>query len=164
MKSTAMRRAQAGFTLIELMIVVAIIGILAAVALPAYQDYTVKSKWAANLAEVEGIKTAIKTCMNDEASDGTKCDEVAELNNYGFPGTELPKPKYAAAALTLTGAAANAAASPPTSGSVTINFTGTSDVKSLVYEGKCEVNKGGNIVCEKTGNDTLGQYVKTTGR
>ena len=160
MKSTVMRRAQAGFTLIELMIVVAIIGILAAVALPAYQDYTVKSKWAANLAEVEGIKTAIKTCMNDEASDGSKCDTVAELNNYGFPGTVLPTPRYATAALTLTGAAAVA----PASGSVTINFTGKSDVKSLVYEGKCEVNTGGNIVCEKTANDTLGQYVKTTGR
>ncbi len=160
MKSNMMRRAQAGFTLIELMIVVAIIGILAAVALPAYQDYTVKSKWAANLAEVEGIKTAIKTCMNDEAGDGTKCDAVAELNNYGFPGTVLPTPRYATAALTLTGAAGVA----PASGSVTINFTGTSDVKSLVYEGKCEVNTGGNIVCEKTSTDTIGQYVKTTGR
>ena len=157
----ARRVAQKGFTLIELMIVVAIIGILAAVALPAYQDYTVKSKWAANIAEVEGVKTAIKTCMNDEAGDGSKCDTVAELNEYGFPGTVLPKPRYAAAALTLTGAAPVA----PASGSVTINFTGTSDVKSLVYAALCEVNAGGNIVCDAvSGTDTLSKYVKGTGR
>jgi type IV pilus assembly protein PilA len=53
------RRAQQGFTLIELMIVVAIIGILAAVALPAYQDYTKRSRVSEGLALAGGAKTAL---------------------------------------------------------------------------------------------------------
>ena len=66
MKSMKMvKKAQAGFTLIELMIVVAIIGILAAVAIPSYQDYVAKSKFAAALAEVAPAKTGFEVALND---------------------------------------------------------------------------------------------------
>ena len=55
----SMQMAQKGFTLIELMIVVAIIGILAAVALPAYQDYTVRAKVTEGLSLAASAKTAV---------------------------------------------------------------------------------------------------------
>ena len=54
-----MKQIQQGFTLIELMIVVAIIGILAAVALPAYQDYTVRAKVSELILQASGFRTSI---------------------------------------------------------------------------------------------------------
>ncbi len=68
------RSAQKGFTLIELMIVVAIIGILAAVALPAYQDYTVRAKVSELILAGSAYKTAIAEkyqADNDSASAGS---------------------------------------------------------------------------------------------
>ena len=150
-----MKRIQQGFTLIELMIVVAIIGILAAVALPAYQDYTTKSKWASNLSDLEGVKTAIKTCLNDNAGDGTVCDTVADLEKFGFAGTALPTPKYGSL-VALTGAAGN----------VNVGFTGTAEVKSFVYSADCAIDAGGNITClAKSGSDTIPEkFIRGTGR
>jgi len=78
-----MKKAQQGFTLIELMIVVAIIGILAAVAIPAYQDYTVRAQVSEGLSLASGAKTAMAEFYNqrgtfpsDNASLGCRLQEI----------------------------------------------------------------------------------------
>lgn len=61
----SMKKVQQGFTLIELMIVVAIIGILAAIAIPAYQNYLKKSKFTEVIQASAGLKVAVETCAQD---------------------------------------------------------------------------------------------------
>jgi type IV pilus assembly protein PilA len=63
-----MQQAQKGFTLIELMIVVAIIGILAAVAVPAYQTYTNKAKFSEVVSATAPYKLGIETCYQEQGS------------------------------------------------------------------------------------------------
>jgi type IV pilus assembly protein PilA len=101
-----MKRVQQGFTLIELMIVVAIIGILAAVALPAYQDYTVRAR----VSEAMVMADAAKTTVAENAANGaaslssgwtspTSTENVASVNIDSTTGTISIKTTAKAGAL-----------------------------------------------------------------
>jgi type IV pilus assembly protein PilA len=82
-----MKRVQQGFTLIELMIVVAIIGILAAVALPAYQDYTTRAKISEVMLAADGCKTGVAEYLQANnafppTTDAAGCNSTANVSKY----------------------------------------------------------------------------------
>lgn len=104
--------AQKGFTLIELMIVVAIIGILAAIAIPQYQNYIAKSQVSRAVAELGSIKTAFEDCLNNGKTVVGACD-------LGYTGSSI---------MSLTAPAVTTAGTAPTTAvtnTVALTSTGT---------------------------------------
>ncbi len=87
MQLKARTQAQKGFTLIELMIVVAIIGILAAVALPQYRTYTSRAKAANAITVGDAYKSAVALCIQEQGGSATGCS----LGAKGIPGTVATK-------------------------------------------------------------------------
>ena len=84
-------KLQKGFTLIELMITVAIVGILAAVALPAYQDYTIRAQASEGLILAEGMKTAVAEYHANKGvlpASNTEAGTASQAGKY-VSGTEV---------------------------------------------------------------------------
>jgi type IV pilus assembly protein PilA len=92
----SMQKMQKGFTLIELMIVVAIIGILAAVALPAYQDYTARAQSAEAITLLDGLKIPTTEAFSNNVL-ATACSTTASVPNTAV--SPLPSNAVAAGAL-----------------------------------------------------------------
>lgn len=111
--------AQKGFTLIELMIVVAIIGILAAIAIPQYQNYIAKSQVSRAMAETGAIKTAYEDCLNNGKTAVAACD----LGWTGSNILSLSAPATSTAGTAVTAAVTNTAALSAT-GTIAGTFAG----------------------------------------
>ena len=122
---------QKGFTLIELMIVIAIIGILAAIAIPQYQNYVAKSQVSRVMAETGAIKTAIETCVL-EGKTAAQCQiGWTKSNLLAADATEDPTPT---AADTKQGGLRISYPTAAAAGTITAVF-GQSAAQAIVGEG-----------------------------
>ena len=122
------RNVQKGFTLIELMIVVAIIGILAAVALPAYQDYTTRAKMAEAIVMASPAKLAV---AETAASLGALASVTASNSGYVFPGTT----KYVSniAITNATGVVTTTSTVPNATGTITLTPASVGSTAQLTW-------------------------------
>jgi len=138
-RRTLARRAQAGFTLIELMIVVAIIGILAAIAIPQYQTYIAKSQVTRAMGETGALKTAFETCLNDGKTAAGACDLGA--TSSGILDYTAP----------LTSTAGTAFAAAPTNA---VELTTTGSISGTFAGGASAAIKGASITWNRTTDGT----------
>jgi type IV pilus assembly protein PilA len=125
---------QQGFTLIELMIVIAIVGILAAIALPAYQDYTVRAKMSEPLAAMAEAKTTVTEYF---ATRGVLPDDAAQAGINSSPNKEIvASVQFTSAGGGLITAVMQAGVVP--TGTTTFLMSGLVDRTSRTIQWKCK--------------------------
>jgi type IV pilus assembly protein PilA len=142
MNTLTMKKTQQGFTLIELMIVVAIIGILAAVALPAYQQYTAKAKFTEVVLATAGVKSAVDLCAQASSAAAplaaTACDAdvavLAQVAQANAAGGKVASVTFAANLITATGQA------PAPTDNYTLTGTFANGKVNWVVGGTCQTN------------------------
>ena len=149
MNTLSIKKVQQGFTLIELMIVVAIIGILAAIAIPAYQDYITRAKWAENNIIIAPVKMAIAECAQNNAADLTACDTLAKLTAQAGL-VSLPAASGSLLTVTITGTtAAIVVTGQPAVGDCVVTWTpSVADPTKISWTG---VTSGTGCTKSKTG-------------
>ena len=134
-----MKRIQQGFTLIELMIVVAIVGILAAIALPAYQDYVVRSKMSETEAAIAACKTSVSEYLsshgtlpadNTAAGCSTVATQYVSASSTGWGTTSI---SYLSQNTGATGGECTLLLTAAATGSQVTQWTGTFSGCSAKY-------------------------------
>jgi len=133
-----MKKAQQGFTLIELMIVVAIIGILAAIALPAYQDYTVRTRVSELLTAASGAKATVsENIANMGAIQTGSCKGVtAVTSSSAFKSLASLSCTDATGIITVTGTSA--------AKNVSLTLTPSLDATTGMVNWTCAVSSAAN--------------------